>query len=71
MTGNDHRSENARSGKKLTAAATRALAEAAARRAELDARAAKLAATKEIKGRDGPDPVRYDDWEVKGLASDF
>lgn len=48
-------------------AAGRALTEAAARRA------ARVTTTppKEINGRDGPDPVRYGDWEVKGLASDF
>jgi hypothetical protein len=22
-------------------------------------------------GRDGPDPVRYGDWEKNGIASDF
>ena len=27
--------------------------------------------TKELGGRDGPDPVRYGDWENKGIASDF
>ena len=26
---------------------------------------------REVDGRDGPDPVRYGDWEVKGLAADF
>jgi hypothetical protein len=26
---------------------------------------------REIGGRDGPEPVRYGDWEVKGIASDF
>jgi len=26
---------------------------------------------KEINGRDGPEPVRYGDWEVRGIASDF
>lgn len=26
---------------------------------------------KEIGGRDGPDPVRYKDWEKNGLISDF
>jgi len=26
---------------------------------------------KEVGGRDGPDPVRYGDWENKGIASDF
>lgn len=57
--------------RKLTPAAERALAEAAARRAVLDAKAAELATAREIDGRGGPDPVRYDDWEVKGIASDF
>ena len=51
----------------LNAAAQRALAEAEARRAE------KQEATRpaEIGGRDGLDPIRYGDWEVKGIASDF
>jgi hypothetical protein len=50
-------------------AARLALAEAEARR-----RAGRLrhrAAGEEINGRDGPEPVRYGDWEVKGIASDF
>jgi hypothetical protein len=54
--------------KTLTPAAERALAEAAARRAERD-RLAKRPT--EIAGRGGLDPVRYGDWEVKGLTSDF
>ncbi len=29
------------------------------------------AAPKEINGRGGLEPVRYGDWEVKGIASDF
>ena len=37
----------------------------------IDARAADLAARKEHNGRGGLEPVRYEDWEVKGLASDF
>lgn len=55
----------------LTPAAERALAEAEARRAALEAREAELAARPEIKGRGGKDPVRYADWEVKGIATDF
>ena len=53
----------------LSPAARRALAEAAERRA----RAADDAAAppEEIGGRAGPEPVRYGDWEVKGLATDF
>jgi hypothetical protein len=55
--------------RKLTPAAERSLAEAAARRAEIDRAAAER--PKEIAGRKGPDPARYGDWEVKGIASDF
>jgi hypothetical protein len=53
----------------LPPAATRALAEAAARRQEIDARTA--AAPKEKDGRGGLEPGRYGDWEIKGLTSDF
>ncbi len=57
--------------KALTPAARRALAEAAERRAEIDARAAEIAKQTEKRGRGGLEPVRYTDWEVKGLATDF
>lgn len=57
--------------KPLSPAAERALAEAAARRAGIDARAADVAKQREVNGRGGLEPVRYDDWEVKGIASDF
>lgn len=57
--------------KVLTPAAQRALAEAEARRAAIDARAAELERDREVNGRGGLEPVRYDDWEVKGIASDF
>ncbi|WP_413990666.1 DUF1674 domain-containing protein [Labrys okinawensis] len=54
-------------GKVLSEAARRALLEAAERR-----KAEKPEARpREINGRDGPEPVRYGDWEVKGIASDF
>jgi hypothetical protein len=53
----------------LSSAAERALAEAQARRAALDAAAAALPL--EINGRGGLDPARFGDWEVKGLAIDF
>lgn len=49
--------------------ARRALAEAKARRAEIDGRTND--APKEIDGRGGLDPARYGDWEVKGIAPDF
>ncbi len=50
----------------LPPAARRALAEAAARRAE-----PRPESPNEVHGRGGLDPARYGDWEVKGLASDF
>ena len=51
----------------LPPAAQRALAEAEARR-----KAAKdLELPVELGGRDGPEPVRYGDWEKKGIAIDF
>ena len=55
--------------KPLSGAARRALAEAEARRAEIDARGAF--APKEVGGRGGLEPGRYGDWEIKGLTSDF
>jgi hypothetical protein len=50
----------------LPPAAQRALAEAEERR-----KRATAALPKELGGRDGPEPVRYGDWEKKGLAIDF
>ena len=47
--------------------AIRALAEAEERRKA--AKAQQL--PPELGGRDGPEPVRYGDWEKKGLAIDF
>lgn len=57
--------------KVLTPAARRALAEAAERRARRDARLAGMTKQIELDGRGGLEPVRYDDWEVKGIAVDF
>ncbi|MEJ6392918.1 DUF1674 domain-containing protein [Gymnodinialimonas sp. 2305UL16-5] len=51
----------------LPEAAKRALAEAEARRAK----AKDLELPAELGGRDGPEPVRYGDWEKKGIAVDF
>lgn len=51
----------------LPPAAQRALAEAEARRKA----AAAPAPAPELGGRDGPEPVRFGDWEKKGLAVDF
>lgn len=55
--------------KDLPPAAIRALAEADARRKEAEAKAEAMPT--ELGGRDGPEPVRYGDWERKGLAVDF
>ena len=56
---------------KLTPEAERALAEAAARRAEIDRIAKEATPKAEIDGRGGQEPVRYGDWEIKGIACDF
>ena len=53
--------------KTLPPEAMRALAEAEERRKK-----AKIEVLpKELGGRDGPEPVRYGDWEHKGIAIDF
>lgn len=54
----------------LPPAAQRALAEAEARRKAAKAEADAERPT-ELGGRDGPEPVRYGDWEKKGIAIDF
>ena len=53
----------------LSPEAKRALAEAEERRIKREAEAKDRPA--EVNGRGGLDPARYDDWEVKGIASDF
>jgi hypothetical protein len=53
--------------KDLPPAAQRALAEAEARRKQ----AAEMELPTELGGRDGPEPVRFGDWEKKGIAIDF
>ena len=49
----------------------RAEAEARKKAAARDHPAGGAALPKEVSGRAGPDPARYGDWEVKGVASDF
>ncbi|SKA35517.1 DUF1674 domain-containing protein [Consotaella salsifontis] len=56
-------------GKPLSPVAERALAEAAERRRKQEAESAPL--PKELNGRDGPEPIRYGDWEKNGIISDF
>ena len=51
---------------RVSPAAARALAEAAARRA-----AKQASRPREIGGRDGLEPTRYGDWEVNGRCVDF
>ena len=53
--------------KELPPEAERALAEAEKRRLEKQ----EVNLPKELGGRDGVEPVRYGDWEKKGLAIDF
>lgn len=51
----------------LPPAAQRALAEAEARRQAAQETVLPI----EHGGRNGPEPVRYGDWEKKGIAVDF
>jgi hypothetical protein len=53
--------------KKLSEEALRALNEANLRKEK----ALKNTLPKELGGRDGPEPVRFGDWEKKGIAIDF
>jgi hypothetical protein len=59
--------ESAEKEARIAAAAARALAEAAARRAD----APSLDLPMELGGRQGPEPIRFGDWERKGIAVDF
>lgn len=68
MDRNEAAGEEADRPRTISAAAKRALEEAEARHR---AAAKDKAAEKEIGGRKGPDPARYGDWEVKGIACDF
>ncbi|WP_166417263.1 DUF1674 domain-containing protein [Cochlodiniinecator piscidefendens] len=53
--------------KNIPEAAKRALAEAQERRQKAD----KTPLPTELGGRDGPEPVRFGDYERKGIAVDF
>jgi len=53
--------------KELPPEAIRALKEAEERRRKM--KAPDL--PPELGGRDGPEPIRYGDWEKKGIATDF
>jgi len=67
--GSEAKNESTADKRPLSPAAERALAEAAARRAAADGK--ETGKPKELQGRDGPEPTRYGDWEINGLASDF
>lgn len=53
--------------KDIPAAAQRALAEAEERRKSTK----RQELPNELGGRDGPEPIRFGDWEKKGIAVDF
>ncbi len=70
MMDDDHRTDSAEPAIRARAgAAQRALDEAAERRAAM--KRDEHARPREIDGRQGPEPVRYGDWENKGIACDF
>ena len=52
---------------RIAEAAERALREAEERRAKTP----QKPLPKELGGRNGPEPIRYGDWEKKGIVSDF
>jgi hypothetical protein len=58
---------NTTSNQALPAAAVRALADPNERRKNDPQEQLQ----KELGGRNGPEPVRYGDWEKKGMAVDF
>jgi len=55
--------------KDMPEVARRALEEADERRKNQEK--SKKSPPKEVLGRDGPDPVRFGDWEKDGIISDF
>lgn len=69
MNKHDEPTSKSSADKPLLPAAQRALAEAEVRRRAY--REQEDARPKEFGGRGGKEPVRYGDWEVKGLAADF
>lgn len=69
MSENEPKSDQVGATRPLTPEAKRALAEAEARRQSQKTN--PLTPAKEVGGRDGPDPVRFGDWEKGGIVSDF
>jgi hypothetical protein len=68
ITGTGHTRNQGMDPDSLPPAAQRALAEAEARR---KASENQPPLPPELGGRNGPEPVRFGDWEKKGLAVDF
>ena len=68
MAGEDGSDNGSKKPHPLSPAARRALAEAEARRKDIEKRASLPV---EKGGRGGKEPVRYGDWEVQGIAKDF
>ncbi len=68
---NQHDDSEPQERRKLSPAAKRALAEAKQRQCQQSEQAVAKDKPQEVGGRKGPDPVRYGDWEKKGIVSDF
>lgn len=66
-TGIQPQDEEARRREALSPAARRALAEAEERRRA----SAEIRRPTELNGPKGPEPIRFGDWERRGIASDF
>lgn len=62
-----NKKDKVQNSKKMSEEAIRALDEARLRRQKK----IKQILPTELGGRDGPDPVRFGDWEKKGIATDF
>ena len=62
-----NKKDKVQNSKKMSEEAIRALDEARLRRQKK----IKQTLPTELGGRDGPDPVRFGDWEKKGIATDF
>lgn len=67
MTHDPEKPDDLERAARVRAAAARALEEAETRRKA----APPLDLPEELGGRDGPEPIRFGDWEKKGITSDF
>lgn len=69
MADQDVEEGSAQRKRRIREAAERAKKEAAERRKGIDS--VGKAMPREINGREGPEPIRFGDWEVDGRATDF